>query len=111
MRPSDLPVIHRAALTYHPEIGMFGGKRGAWRVHHCFETQEPSQVRVWPVEEHEDGEATKMLYIDVPSPLRANIFVNPTVLLKMLLEQRRSSALLETATRVWEGPQCQQRAR
>jgi hypothetical protein len=45
-----------------------------------------------------------MLFMDVPRLLRRNTFVNPTVLLKILIEQRRANAMLATAARVWERP-------
>lgn len=93
MSPADLPRYWRAVLTFHPEIGMFGGKRGAWKVHHSFEIVEPMKLRVWPVEEHEDGEATLMLYMDVPRQLRANTFANPATLLRALFTLRRGNAM------------------
>lgn len=84
MSPYDLPRCWRAALTFHPDIGMFGGKRGAWRVHHCFQDFGITGIKVWRVEEHQDGEATLMLYLDVPRHLRAHTFVNPATLLREL---------------------------
>lgn len=106
MNTADLPRFYRAALTYHPEIGTFRGGRGAWRVAVCIERvrkipgsrhPSPPDVRVW-------ADGIKRLHMDVPRLLRRNTFVNPTLLLKILLEQRREAALLATAARVWEGP-------
>jgi hypothetical protein len=45
---------------------------------------------VWP-ETFLFGGSPKTLHMDVPRLLRRNTFVNPTVLLKILLEQRRST--------------------
>lgn len=98
MKPFDLPLLYRAALIYCPEIKTFRGERGAWRVHHCFESSEHwpfCGIRVFPVEEHQDGEATKMLYMDVPHMLRSNTFVNPTGLLRELFAQKAGRRLDE----------------
>jgi hypothetical protein len=90
MNSSDLPRFYRAALTYHPEIGTFRGGRGAWRVRHCIATGDRCEIAVWP-ETLLFGGSPKTLHMDVPRLLRRNTFVNPTVLLKILLEQRRST--------------------
>jgi hypothetical protein len=96
----DLPRFYRAALTYHPEIGTFRGGRGAWRVRDCESTFAAQGIVVFDFYIIE----RKTLHMDVPRLLRRNTFVNPTVLLKILLEQRRANAMLATAARVWEGP-------
>jgi len=86
----DLPRFYRAAFIYLPHVGTFRGGRGAWRVHLCAEMTEPHGLFVCDV-------PFKALHMDVPRPLRRNTFVNPTVLLRVLLEQRRQTAFLSVS--------------
>jgi hypothetical protein len=81
---SDSPRFFRAALTYHSEIGTFRGGRGAWRVRSSWVTVHQDSD-IWVLKAKPWA-----LFMDVPRLLRRNTFVNPTVLLKILLEQRRA---------------------
>lgn len=37
-------MTYRVVCTYHPDIGTFRGKRGAWRVYHCFQLTDDARV-------------------------------------------------------------------
>jgi hypothetical protein len=97
MDNSDAPRFFRAALTYHPTIGTFRGGRGAWRVEHSYEVPNgPNPIEV--SHNRRLNRATSdgitrgsVLYMDVPRKLKDCTFCNPTVLLKILLEQRRAT--------------------
>jgi hypothetical protein len=86
-----------AVLTYHPEIGTFRGKRGAWRV------QRYIPAGWWlpagPVLKvgYDYSKQCKALFMDVARPLRVGTYVNPTKLLREVLAQRRQISQLKEA--------------
>lgn len=87
MNLTDASLYYLAALTYHPEIATFGG-RGAWRVHHCVQWFWPQSPRVVRVQPDEGEPEILMLHIQSPRPLKPGTYVNPTKLLREVLEQR-----------------------
>ena len=90
--------MYRVALTYHPDVGTFRGKRGAWRVHHP-DVEEPCNYGddVYPsaIEEEvykgEDLNRTPVLVMTSPKPLRRGTWVNPLKILKEYQSTKRSN--------------------
>jgi hypothetical protein len=85
--------VNIAVLTYHPHIGTFRGARGAWRVEHTvrifstgpLEALPPRVGMLYPP----SSAPRKALFLTVLRPLSRGTFVNPTKLLRELIEQRR----------------------
>ena len=80
-------MTYRVALTYHPDVGTFRGKRGAWRVY-C-----------WDDEYHELGEevlksnadGTDILDMPAGRRYRPGTWVNPLKILKEYQSTKRSN--------------------
>lgn len=81
--------MYRVALTYHPEVGTFRGKRGAWRVLNpdlgglksCAEDVYAACGLL--------GE--QVLVVPSPKPLRRGTWVNPLKILKEYQSTKRSN--------------------
>lgn len=69
-----------AALTYHPDIGTFRGRRGAWRVHHSGPRHAWYAPRVWLITLDDDEPPQKHLYITTRRRLATGTFVNPAAM-------------------------------
>lgn len=74
--------MYRVALTYHPDVGTFRGKRGAWRVRDVF----PVLVYEPTVET-----APGTLYVPSATVPRLGTWVNPLKILKDYQSTKRSS--------------------
>jgi len=76
--------VFRAALSYHPDIGTFRGKRGAWRVVACWtpSVHEHSHICTGPWSDTLEATARKVLFVNVTKRLHPNTFCNPTALLR-----------------------------
>lgn len=89
-------MTYRVALTYHPEVGTFRGKRGAWRVHHP-DVEEPRNYGddVYPtaaeVYKGEDLIRTPVLVMSAAREYRTGTFVNPLKILKEYQSTKRSN--------------------
>lgn len=86
--------MYRVALTYHPDVGTFRGKRGAWRVHHP-DVEEPCNYGgdVYPsaMRVGQNLIGTPVLVLTSAKPLRRGTWVNPLKILKQYQQTKRSN--------------------
>lgn len=78
-----------AVLSYHPDIGTFRGKRGAWRVVDSYKVIDDGAPRIKALPAPGNGYAQPVLLMDVRKQLHRNTFVNPTKLLRESLATRQ----------------------
>lgn len=89
-------MTYRIALTYHPNVGTFRGKRGAWRVRHP-DVEEPHDYGddVYPSAEDvykgEDLVRTPVLVMSAAREYRRGTWVNPLKILKEYQSTKRSN--------------------
>lgn len=81
-------MTYRVALTYHPDVGTFRGKRGAWRVHRSTPYEMPNVPVIYT---GEDLGRTPVLVLPTCRQFRRGTFVNPTKILKEYQSTKRSS--------------------
>lgn len=81
-------MTYRVALTYHPNVGTFRGKRGAWRVLDVWEPLScPPQVdRVVTDMSH-----VSALLLPAAREYRRGTWVNPLKILKEYQSTKRSN--------------------
>lgn len=74
--------MYRVALTYHPDVGTFRGKRGAWRVRDADPGEWSERVPVaWG----------QVLYMVAAREYRRGTWVNPLKILKEYQSTKRSN--------------------
>lgn len=93
------PQLYCAILSYHPEVGTFRGKRGAWRVVLCYPHAgypvERPYIAVGTNYSYTRPLRGRVLFMDVTRRLHKGTWVNPTKLLRELqrqISQQRRSA-------------------
>lgn len=84
----DSVVIYTALLTYHPTVGTFRGRRGAWRVRVCMPELVSAGIQVIDYYQGNGRPPVKALRMAVAKHLHPNTWVSPTKLLRELLAQR-----------------------
>lgn len=75
-------MTYRVICTYHPNIGTFRGKRGAWRVYDCYRAHPghiPGAVNV--IHLNDVSAPTKLLCVNSLKPRQKNSWCNPHKLL------------------------------
>lgn len=81
-------MIYRVVCTYHPEVGTFRGRRGAWRVVVCEPASRPAWVVLKPVACLLNL-SPKLLIINSTKPRQPNSWCNPRKILAEWLTARQ----------------------
>ena len=81
-------MAYRILCTYHPEIGTFRGKRGAWRVFDCYEAHSGHRPRnVQVIRTGANGPV--LLAISSLQPRQPHSWCNPRKILAAWQEAQR----------------------